>query len=124
MKTKTSGKQDKFTTGAQRDCRLGKGRYDLLEPSGIQRDADLYERGALHYGDSNWKKGIPSSRYMDSLLRHAFLYLGGERDEDHLAAVRFNAGGIMWNEYAVQHGFLPPEIHDLQPRQPPKRQRK
>lgn len=117
MQTKTSGAQDKFETGARRDARAGKGRYDLLPANVIQRDAGLYERGAIHYGASNWKKGIPSSRYLDSLLRHAFKYLAGLRDEDHLAAVRFNAGGIMYNEDAVAAGTLPPEIHDLAPRE-------
>ena len=105
--TKDSGERQQFETGAKRDSRSGKGRFDLLPPTVIRRDAGLYERGADKYGSDNWKSGMPSSRYMESLLRHAFQYLYGDRTEDHLAAIRFNAGGIMYNEDCI------PDLDDL-----------
>lgn len=100
--TKDSGHRERFPTGAQRDTAAGKGRYDLLYPEAIRREACLYERGAVKYEANNWKKGIPSSRFMQSMLRHAFQYLAGDRSEDHLAAVRFNAAGIMYNETEME----------------------
>jgi hypothetical protein len=44
---------------------------------------------------------------MDSLLRHAFSYLDGKRDEDHLAAIAWNAFGIIYNEEVM------PDMDDL-----------
>lgn len=111
--TKDSGKRQTWETGAQRDIQEGKGRYDLLHPWVIKRDAGLYERGAAKYDAWNWTKGIPSSRYLDSLLRHVFQYSAGDRTEDHLAAIRFNAGGLVFNEEAVQRDLLPSEILDI-----------
>ncbi len=100
--TKTTGNgMAKYETGAQRDSAENKGRYDLIPPEALKRDAALYERGAKKYNDRNWEKGIPASRCLDSMLRHAQQALDnfakvqrGEAvtdPEDHLAAVRFNA---------------------------------
>lgn len=103
----------KYTSGAQRDDDLGRGFYELLPPCVILRDAQLYERGSRHYGGRNWEKGIPSSRFMRSLLRHTFRHLEGDRSEDHPAAIRFNAAGLAFNEEMVKRGIFPPEIIDL-----------
>lgn len=105
---KDSGKREEYDSGARRDTRAGKGRYDLVPPVALKRVAKHYENGAVKYGDNNWRLGIPSSRFMDSLLRHANRYLDGERDEDHLAAVIFNAMAIIYNEERNT------EYHDLE----------
>lgn len=106
-KVNDSGVRESFPSGSRRDTRNGKGRFDLIPPRCITRLAKHYENGATKYGDRNWEKGQPSSRYMDSLLRHAFRYLDGERDEDHLAAIAWNAFGIMFNEmYTQEHDDL------------------
>ena len=97
-----SGERAKFETGAQRDVETGKPRVsDVLEYlplECLERTADQYIRGAKKYDKDNWKKGIPTSRYLSSALRHLYMYLTGDRVEDHLAAVVFNVFGIMWNE--------------------------
>ncbi|HUS51203.1 MAG TPA: dATP/dGTP diphosphohydrolase domain-containing protein, partial [Candidatus Paceibacterota bacterium] len=67
---KDSGKRQDFDTGSRRDTRDGKGRYDLLPVRAIKRLAKHYENGAKKYGDRNWEKGQPLSRYLDSALRH------------------------------------------------------
>lgn len=90
-----SGKKETFPGGAQRDSQKGKPRYDLIPPLALRRVADLYTKGAEHYGDRNWEKGMPFSRMFASLLRHAYQFAMGHREEDHLAAVVFNALGIM-----------------------------
>jgi len=89
--TKDSGKRQEFESGAVRDTQDGKPRYDLIPPKGLKRVAELYGRGAEKYDDHNWRKGMPSSRYMASLLRHVEQYRSGDRDEDHISAVIFNA---------------------------------
>lgn len=95
---KDSGQREQFSGGAQRDTRTGKGRFDLIPPLLWRRLAAHYEKGAVKYDDHNWTKGIPSSRAMDSMLRHNNQYREGDRTEDHLAAIVFNAAVIMFNE--------------------------
>jgi hypothetical protein len=89
--TKDSGKRESWDSGAVRDTQDNKPRYDLIPPKGLRRVADLYARGASKYDDHNWRKGMPSSRFMASMMRHMEQYRAGERDEDHIAAVIFNA---------------------------------
>lgn len=113
--TKDSGLREEFDTGSRRDSREGKGRYDLLPPEAVRRLAQLYERGAAKYGDRNWEKGQPVSRYLDSLLRHVFAYLEGERTEDHLAAAAWNAFSAITTEERAATGALPAELSDLRP---------
>ena len=93
--TTVTDTMEKFDSGSVRGDRTGKGRYDLLPPGAIRRLAGLYERGSKAYGDRNWEKGQPFSRYFDSMLRHAFQAMSGKSDEDHLAAVVWNAMAIM-----------------------------
>lgn len=93
--TKDSGAREEFESGARRDTQDGKPRYDLIPPEPLKRFADQMARGAVKYGDNNWTKGMPSSRFLSSLMRHVEAYRLGDRDEDHLAAVLFNAMAIM-----------------------------
>lgn len=96
--TKDSGEREEFGNGSVRDTQEGKPRYDLVPPQPMKRVADLYARGAEKYGENNWTKGQPTSRYMASLERHFQQYKAGDTDEDHLAAVVFNAFGVMFFE--------------------------
>ena len=96
--TKDSGKREQFTSGAVRDTREGKGRFDLIPPRPLARLAGVYERGAAKYSDNNWKQGIPLSRCLDSALRHLNQFKAGDRDEDHLAQAAWNIFSMMWYE--------------------------
>lgn len=111
--TKDSGQRQEFTTGSVRDTRDGKGRYDLLPLHGVRRLAQLYERGADKYGDRNWEKGQPLSRYADSMLRHAFQAAAGYDDEDHWAAVAWNALAVIDHQERIAIGELPAALSDL-----------
>lgn len=112
--TKSSGKPyEKFDTGAQRDSREGKGRYDLLPCAAIRRLAGVYERGAKKYAERNWESGMSLSRCMDSGIRHAFQYLEGHRDEDHLAQAVFNLLAVIEYEERIKRGQLPASLNDL-----------
>lgn len=113
--TKDSGKRESFGTGAIRDSRLGKGRYDLISPIAMRRIAGVYERGAVKYGDDrNWERGMPISRMLDSTIRHVFQYLEGMRDEDHLAQAAWNLLAAIHTEECVNRGRLPQELLDTQ----------
>jgi len=112
---KDSGKRDQFETGAVRDVQDGKGRYDLISPIAMRRLALHLEKGALKYDAHNWKKGMPIGRTFDSLLRHSFMYLGGDRTEDHLAAILCNAMFIVHYEEMMANNKLPAAMNDLCP---------
>lgn len=68
--------------------------------------AKHFENGALKYGERNWEKGIPVSRYIDSALRHLMKDLAGETDEDHAAAFVWNCMCAAWT---MEHK---PEMND------------
>ena len=113
-----SGEREEFPTGSRRDTRAGKGRFDLLPAYALKRLAQLYERGASKYGDANWLKGQPLSRYLDSALRHLFAHLEGKRDEDHLAAVAWNVLGYIETEERIRAGRLPADLADIEEPKP------
>lgn len=108
-----SGERESFKTGSVRDAQVGKGRFDLVPPEAMLRLAQHYENGAAKYGDRNWEKGQPVSRYISSAIRHLFKYLLGMRDEDHLAAVAWNVFSVMHHEVHVAAGNLPDELMDI-----------
>jgi hypothetical protein len=108
-----SGVREGFDTGSQRDSRAGKGRYDLIPPEFMRRLAVHFENGAKKYGDRNWEKGQPVSRYLDSALRHIFNYLHGADSEDHLAAAAWNIAAAITTEERAEAGRLPSELSDI-----------
>lgn len=111
FETRDSGSSRRFDSGAVRDERAGKGRYDLLPPLAIARLAKVYERGAEKYGDRNWEKGMPESDLLDSALRHCFQYQQGLRDEDHLMHAVFNLlAAVEFQERAAIRPDPPSEV--------------
>ena len=114
MKIKDSGKRQEFATGSVRDTREGKGRFDLLSPFVEERLAKWYELGATKYGDWNWHKGQPFSRFMDSAKRHRNKYEQRLMDEDHLIAWLWNVNSLVHGEAMIVRGVWPEELNDLQ----------
>jgi hypothetical protein len=112
---KDSGQREGFSTGAQRDSRTGKGRFDLLPPRALLRVAKHFEAGALKYSDRNWEKGQPLSRYFDSALRHLNSFLAGQVDEDHATAAAWNVLCLIETRERITEGWLPKELDDLPP---------
>lgn len=105
---KDSGQRTSFESGAVRDRAPGKGRYDLLSPIGLKRIALRCEAGAIKYGNGrNWEKGMPVSIFVDSALRHIMQYLGGDVEEDHLAAAAWNLQAAMHTEEVM------PQMQDI-----------
>ena len=114
-KVEDSGARQEFNTGSVRDTNVGKGRFDLIPPYALKRLAKHYENGAKKSGDRNWEKGQPIARYLDSAIRHAYAYLGGSTEEDHLAAIAWNALSVIETEHRIELGILPKELDDLTP---------
>lgn len=102
-----SGKREEFPSGAVRDTRDGKGRFDLISPIAMRRLAVILERGMAKYGERNWESGMPMSRFLDSAMRHLNSLREGKRDEDHLAQA-------FWNLHCMLHfDELRPDLNDL-----------
>lgn len=107
--TKDSGERQQFSTGMQRDIQTNKPRYDLVDWPMITRWAKLMQRGALKYGEHNWKKAETEeelNRFMASALRHCIRWYCGDNDEDHAAAVMFNLGGAEMVKAKLKKGPL------------------
>ena len=69
-------------------------RFDLITPVGLRRLAETCAEGARKYGDSNWERGIPASQMLNHALRHIYLWLEGDMQEDHLAHAAWNILGV------------------------------
>jgi hypothetical protein len=65
-------------------------RYDLIPGSVIREIALILSAGAERYGDDNWKL-IPARDHINHAINHLFLWLDGDRTENHLgnAACRY-----------------------------------
>lgn len=87
---KDSGSTRTFPGGAVRDAATGKGRFDLLPMTALELLAKHYEKGAIKYGENNWRKGMPISAMLDSGMRHLAKAVRGDTDEDHLVAAAWN----------------------------------
>ena len=112
-KIKDSGERAQFESGAVRDIQDGKGRFDLLPWDAIQALAVHYQKGCLKYGDRNWEKGIPVSRYLDSAGRHYAQFVMGADDENHLIASIWNLVSCYATILRIQNGNLPEELYDM-----------
>lgn len=108
-----SGWRSEFATGAVRDASEGKGIPSEIYPDFIRRLSVLLEKGANKYSRGNWRKGIPLSRYVDSMQRHMLSAAEGDWSEDHLAAVAFNVMGFMYTYDAILDDALPESLNDL-----------
>ena len=102
-----------FSTGAQRDNNDAKGRFDLLPPDAIMLVAQLFQKGANHYGDRNWEKGQPLGVLLDSALRHTFKLMAGWTDEDHAVSAVWNLLCLIQTREWIKSGRLPGELNDL-----------
>lgn len=79
-----------------------KPRYDLIPACALIREAIRMAEGAEVHGENNYQKGKTDPGFIadriNHLIEHAVLYASGDRSTDHLAAVRCNAGMLMWIE--------------------------
>ncbi|NLS96660.1 MAG: hypothetical protein GXX96_31375 [Planctomycetaceae bacterium] len=109
----TSGSEESFASGAVRDLSSDKMRPDLFSPFAEERIGKWLMLGAKRYRERNWEKGMPFSRCWASLCRHKTKWQQGLRDEDHLAAIVFNAMAILHYEEMIRRGVLPAELDDM-----------
>jgi hypothetical protein len=87
-----------FKSGAKRDSDDNKPYIHNLQGYTRLRFGYLTRMGADKYGDGNFLKGFPKEDSLSSLDRHLAKYLNGDRSEDHIAAIIFNAQLVMLEE--------------------------
>lgn len=110
---KQAGDKQQFSTGAQRDTASGKPRLDLISPVFLDRLGVLLAKGADHYGERNWEKGMPLSRLLSSACRHLNQLLDGQEDEDHAIQCTFNLMAYVHTLHLIRTGTLPAELDDV-----------
>jgi len=112
-----SGVKAEYETGAVRDSKTGNGIPSLIPPFALRAAAKRFEDGAVHYGRNNWQKGIPLSRYVDSLYRHLWQWMEDEQDEDHGGAIIWNVMCMLQTEEWIKNGKLPKSLDDIRKRE-------
>lgn len=108
-----SGERSEFNTGAVRDASKGKGIPSAIPPRALMKLARRFEDGAAKYERDNWKQGIPLSRYVDSLYRHLWAYMDGDKTEDHLGAIIWNAVCLSETDDMITDGELSFYLADI-----------
>lgn len=79
----------------------------------MRRFSQHYENGAKKYAPNNWRKGQPMSRYYDSAMRHLWLLIDDNKDEDHASALLWNLTCIIQTKKDIERGYLPRELFDF-----------
>lgn len=85
-----------FETGAKRSTDADSVRYDAIPTGGLERLAKTCAEGIEKYGKDNWKKGLPADDVVNHVIRHIYLWIEGDRTEDHLAHAA-------WGLFVVMH---------------------
>lgn len=100
---KDSGQREEYENGFVRDTEEGKYDYarvlavpglHLIPIEMLERLGEHLVKGAAKYGEDNWRKAtgsVAKERFARSLTRHVRQLITGDRDEDHAAAIVFNA---------------------------------
>jgi len=113
MSLPSSGEMSHFTTGAVRDAMQNKGLPSQMPMSALRAVSRRFEEGAQKYGRGNWEKGIPLSRYIDSIYRHLWDFMDGDQEEDHLSAVLWNAMCLYETKDKIDEEALPESLNDI-----------
>ena len=79
-----------FDSGARRSADGDDTRLDLLPYRALHLIGKTLKLGAQKYGDYNWQKGIPVETCFNHCLRHIYLWLDGDRSENHISHAACN----------------------------------
>jgi hypothetical protein len=103
----------RFSTGAVRSKEGSSEAWHLIPAIGLRSVAETAYEGHVHYPPDektnmpNWKKGMPVSQLLNRAIRHLYLFLSGDRSENHL-------GHSAWNILAaIETQSLRPDMMDV-----------
>lgn len=103
-----------FSTGAKRQDDSGKGMPSLCSPLSHKILAKHMQGGVeAGYDPRNWEKGLTLCSVLDSLERHIWDIREGKTDENHSAAMLWNAHVFVHLQEVIRRGLLPAELDDL-----------
>jgi hypothetical protein len=95
----------RFETGAERSSDADNERWDYISPIGLKSVAETCAEGAEKYSAYNWEKGMSADILLNHAIRHIYMWLGGDRSENHL-------GHAAWNVLGAIHSVkLWPELN-------------
>lgn len=87
-----------FATGAVRGTDREETAYHLMSPIALRAYARVCAEGAKKYEPMNWEMGMPVADILKHAMGHIVEFLAGDRSEDHL-------GHLLWNAAAAVHSF-------------------
>lgn len=73
---------------------------NVFHPPMLLRLGEHLAKGAVKYGEHNWRLGQPIRRFYQSMVRHLLQYFDGQEDEDHFSAALF---GLMGMQYMISN---------------------
>lgn len=85
----------------------GKERFDLLPPEALFEVARVYTMGAAKYADRNWEGGLAYGRVFAAMLRHAWRWWRGERNDP--VDGQHHLSSVVWCGLALLHYDLHPQ---------------
>lgn len=91
-------------------------KYSLqsaLDLWGFERLCHWLELGSRKYEKFNWAKGMPFTRVVDSLGRHAYALVYDKKDEDHGAAMMCNLLFLAHYSEEIAAGRMDPRWNDM-----------
>lgn len=89
------GKMETTPAGALRESNKHRGRFDLIPYEAMEALAIWYELGAEKYDERNWENGLSVKDCINRMCRHSAKAASGWTDENHLAAVIWNAAAAI-----------------------------
>jgi len=106
-----------FDSGAVRDGGK-KPALHLISPHAMNRLGEWLrfaceDRQPEPYPVRNWEQGLPFSTCIASLQRHVEKFKLGSTNEDHIAAMLFNAMALAHYEEEIEAGRLPADLDDM-----------
>jgi hypothetical protein len=66
-------------------------RFDLIDGPALAEMAKVLSQGAEKYGENNWRKIPDVEVHLNHLLMHAYAWLSGDRQDDHLSHIMCRA---------------------------------
>lgn len=61
-------------------------RFDLIDPLSMFEMSRILHSGAKKYGENNWRR-IPVNEHLNHMIMHAYAFIAGDTQENHLAHV-------------------------------------
>jgi hypothetical protein len=116
---KTAEAETQYSTGAQRDSRVGKGAFHWMPWDALFCVSRIYElgnKGRSKTGDGNdrnWENGMPLIDLLQSAINHITAHIAGDRSEPHISQAIWNLLNYIQTSIWVILGFRSKELNKL-----------